>query len=70
MTHVVSKGRAREDTSRHESRPDDEASYYENPDPAYGEEAYYGGESASYEDDQTYYDYGSAAGSGSGTSGY
>ncbi|TGO16338.1 hypothetical protein BTUL_0029g00280 [Botrytis tulipae] len=70
MKHVVSKGRAHEDASRHGSRPDDEASYYENPDAAYEGEGYYRGEATSYEDDQAYYDYGSAAGSGSGTSGY
>lgn len=70
MKHVVSKGRAQEDASRHGSRPDDEASYYGNPDAAYEAEGYYREEAASYEDDRAYYDYGSAAGSGSGTSGY
>ncbi|KAF7910984.1 uncharacterized protein EAF01_002492 [Botrytis porri] len=70
MKHVVSKGRAQEDASRHGSRPDDETSYYKNPDAAYEREGYYRGEAASYEDDEAYYDYGSAAGSGSGTSGY
>ncbi|CAD6441911.1 5c364c24-b740-4438-af7f-6fc5c4b4da57 [Sclerotinia trifoliorum] len=70
MKHVVSKGRAREDASRYEPRTGDGASYYQNADVAYGGEAYYGGEATSYEGDHTYYDYGSAAGSGSGTSGY
>lgn len=72
MKHVISKGRAREDASRYEARPGDGASYYQNADVTYEGEAYYGGEATSYEGDQnqTYYDYGSAAGSGSGTSGY
>lgn len=69
MKHVVTKGRAKEDASRHGSRPGDEASYYVNPNAAFeGGEAYY--EEAIYEDDQAYYDYGSAAGSGSGAFGY
>ncbi|ESZ90399.1 hypothetical protein SBOR_9210 [Sclerotinia borealis F-4128] len=70
MKHVVSKGRAKEDASRHGCRPENEAIYYQNPDAAREGETYHGGEAAPYEDDQAYYDYGSAAGSGSGTSGY
>lgn len=69
MKHVVSKARAQDNTYRRETRPDEEASHYENAGTTYEGGAYYEGEAAAYEEDQPYYEYGSAAGS-SGTSGY
>jgi hypothetical protein len=69
MTHVVSRGRAQDNTYRRETQPDEEASHYENAEATYEGEAYYEGEAAPYEEDRPYYEYGSAAGS-SGRSGY
>ncbi|PQE17026.1 hypothetical protein CJF30_00003710 [Rutstroemia sp. NJR-2017a BBW] len=69
MTHVVSRGRAQDNTYRRDTRPDEEASHYENAEATYEGETYYEGEAAAYEDDRPYYEYGSAAGS-SRTSGY
>jgi len=70
LKHVVSKGRAREEESRRGSRRDEDRSHYKTEEPVYeGRDAYYAGGSTYYEaEDQVYYDYGSASGSGHGGS--
>jgi hypothetical protein len=76
LKHVISKGKAKEDTSRRGSRRDDDRSYYdershyEAQEPVYEErDAYYEGESVYYDEgDRVYYDYGSGSGSGRGGS--
>lgn len=75
LKHVVSKGRAKEESSRRGSRRDDGRSHYggsayDTHEPIYEErDAYYEAESTYYEEgDQVYYDYGSGSGSGHGGS--
>jgi hypothetical protein len=75
LRHVVSRGKAKEESSRRGSHRDDGRSHYggsayETQEPVYEErDAYYEAESTYYEDgDQVYYDYGSGSGSGRGGS--
>ncbi|RDW68464.1 hypothetical protein BP5796_09121 [Coleophoma crateriformis] len=66
LRHVVSKGKAREESSRRGSyRDEDRSNSYESQNASYaGGDAYYEGDAPYYEEtDQVYYDYGSGGSS-------
>lgn len=66
LSYVFSKGRAKENESRHGSKSQEEDAHYEVPQVVYDDQDGYYEESPSYEDgDQAYYDYASAGSSGS-----
>lgn len=70
LKHVVSRGKAKDEASRRDSRSRDERSHYDSQEPVYEQqETYYEADSATYyeEPDRAYYDYGSG-GSGHGGS--